>query len=399
MKGIASQCNKETQQLDDLAARQNILVNIQSKVIFKDIKLSLIQDSRRFYFESSVMDVQATKGRSLFKYVETNLYLFLFTDMMLITKPVQGLYEVLDVVDTQPDSLLVQDAWPDEITDAQKKERAHLSSSHKAKGALIMVFHQTKLGRGEQKKNIDNPNCFQNEIHYFVFPSRDARNQFVDKLKEAHEEYDKLYGVGAVTQNQIRQRVFDPISGAVTEVNMRKSASNSSSSLKKDRRKSSIVFNTTPLVEQLANKKLVHSDEDEPDLNDAKFVTTTSKAAFTPLLHSRSNLKKFSSSIQLNNSQRLSCSSDEDDFEDQVKSRTTSNTPIGLLDEDFDDENDDVYIDEGDDELEQGVDFDDNLSDSSEPEEKDETIEYDDLDDDDDDDHMIGSASYELNLG
>ena len=320
MKGIAQQCNKETQQLDDLAEQQNMLISIQGKLVFKEIKMiSLVTQSRRFYFESSVIHVTPTKGRSLFKNVETNLYLFLFTDMIIITKPVQNNYEVLDIAE-------VNETHVQEKTEEKAESFKHLSSSHNAKGPICLVFFRTKLGSsgGFKKSSYDvrmNPNCFQDHAQFFIFPTIATKEQFLKKLKEAQVQFQKMKSEEASNETNF----------AVRASVVRRQSTKAQSNV--DRRKSSYETNrmlrnaTSSEDFSVDEKKLALSDDG--DQNEAKMVTKTSNLAFTPLL----NLKRYNSSIQLSNSNQLSCSSDEEE-ESEIRPRTTTNTPIGCLDDD-----------------------------------------------------------------
>ena len=193
---MASQCNQETRKLEEFAEKQITLLNIERTLIVPlDIKFSLISSSRSLLCECNATLVLPSK--TIFKNnVEIKLHFKLFHDILLVCKPVQDKFAVLDIADVRCGSVYLSDLSQDYET--QNLERCKfLSQGQKQKQPISMVCFRTKVGENLDPSNtlisrvsdgpIDpqnmGPVCFQDYEQVYIIQPAETRELFIKHMR------------------------------------------------------------------------------------------------------------------------------------------------------------------------------------------------------------------------
>ena len=196
VKDVASQCNQETRKLEEMAEKQMVLLNIERTLLVPlNMKFSLISASRTLLCECNVKLV--TQSSKLFKNnIEIKLHFKLFHDILLICKPVQDKFAVLDIADVRCGSVYLYDLC--QINDNQNLDRCKfLSHSQKQKLPISMVMFRTKVGDyldsgalqvprisdGPIDPQSMGPVCFQDYEQIYIIQPTDKRELFIRNMR------------------------------------------------------------------------------------------------------------------------------------------------------------------------------------------------------------------------
>ena len=163
-----------------------------------------------------------------------------------------------------------------------------------------------------------NPNCFQDHAHVFVITPPEKRDQFVTKLRSCvvdkrisiDDEQERVVKLGRRKSSFINNDInLNNLMGGGT-LGRRPSLKSTTGAL----------FGDTTGIEQSVmsdTRGVIGSSSpnmDDITMQDApKIVTTSSNAAFTPLLQRNTNLVRWTSSIQLSQSSQYEESTYEQD--------------------------------------------------------------------------------------
>ena len=326
VKTVASQCNQETRKLEDYAQQQSVLLAIERRLIIPlEIKLNLITAARTLLCECNA--TQVVESNSLFRNnQEINLNLKLFNDILLICKPAQDLFIVLDVADVRGGSVHISELTEENEADFLSRAK-FLSASHKQKRPISLVFFRTKLGDFSSMKasetnpmgsNVDlratSSNCFQDHAHVFII-SPDKRDVFVSKLRSClvdkrvstDDETERVAKVGRRKSSFIGPDMSSWMSGGGTLGRRSSLKSANGSSMAEMAAIEQITISDTKGLSGSSNPNVDLSMMQEAP----KIVPISSNAAFTPLLQ-RNNLVRWTSSIQLSQSSQYESTYEQD---------------------------------------------------------------------------------------
>ena len=197
VQDVASQCNQETRKLEDYAEKQKVLLAIEkSLVIPLDIQLNLITASRTLLCECNA--VQVVASNNIFKNnIEVKLHFKLFHDILLICKPNNDMFEVLDVADVRAGSVFLSELTEDNQEHFLSRAK-FLSPSQIQKQPISIVFFRTKVGGSPliKKKKTSNGGLsagptefkatsqnFQDHENISLIAPRELQDNFVALMK------------------------------------------------------------------------------------------------------------------------------------------------------------------------------------------------------------------------
>ena len=169
----------------------------KSLVIPLDIQLNLITASRSLLCECNA--VQVVPSNNIFKSnIEVKLHFKLFHDILLICRPNNDMFEVLDVADVTAGSVFLSELNEDNQEHFLSRAK-FLSPSQIQKRPISLVFFRTKVGGAPEVKRsktsfsgflapLNEPKaatsqCFQDHENVFIIQSEEKRNDFVCKLQ------------------------------------------------------------------------------------------------------------------------------------------------------------------------------------------------------------------------
>ena len=215
---MAFQCNQETSKLEDYAQRQKVLISIAKTLIIPlGIQLNLITASRTLLCECDA--IQVLPSTNLFKNnIEVKVHFKLFHDILLICKPVNDMFELLDVADVGSEYVFLTTL--NEHNEKQFLSRANfLHPSQVQKQPISVVFFRTKVGdspdfkkrkiliaraQGSSTDLKTTLLCFQDHEHIFIIPSQEKRDLFVAKLQSCLS--NKRNSLHVLTRNLFERR-------------------------------------------------------------------------------------------------------------------------------------------------------------------------------------------------